>query len=106
MRKCLIFYEDNDLYHLHHLTKATSYVELMNKIYSSYNLHTNETSALDFKYLEHYDFIIIVTKDFQNFYFTLNDKGIVEHNTDCQKELRLSHNFRKLWLANYFTKRV
>lgn len=102
--RSLCFYEDDELDDLPEVLCATTYKQYCDKLFTHNVLYTNETSALDFDNFKFYDIIEILTHDNRllKFYKPVDSSGIITHNTCCQKELRLAHNFRKLFIAGMF----
>ena len=101
MARVLNFYESDELrYDLYSCTTCRDFANTVGKLDV---LHTNETSALSFEYLNFYDVIVIHkhNRDTVKFYRP-NDGRIVENNSCCSKELRLEHDLRKMYMSGMF----
>ena len=99
--KKLIFFVDINLKNSSPRT-ATTYQDLKDKV-ASFNedyLLTNQTEALSFDMFNVFDLIIIhnTSKSWLMFKPSEDGKAILS-NIETQKELRFSHNFKKLWIS-------
>ena len=99
--KKLIFFVDINLKNSSPRT-ATTYQDLKDKV-ASFNedyLLTNQTEALSFDIFNVFDLIIIhnTSKSWLMFKPSEDGKTILS-NIETQKELRFSHNFKKLWIS-------
>ena len=99
--KKLIFFVDINLKNSSPRT-ATTYKDLKDKV-ASFNedyLLTNQTEALSFDMFNVFDLIIIhnTSKSWLMFKPSEDGKTILS-NIETQKELRFSHNFKKLWIS-------
>lgn len=97
----LIFFTDINLKNSSPNT-ATTYQDLKNKV-ANFNegyLLTNQTEALSFDMFNVFDLILIhnTSKSWLMFKPSEDGKTIIS-NTGTQKELRFSHNFKKLWIS-------